>query len=230
MKNSENFQKYVHHLNSQFPAQTAEELFAHPEQVAISSVDMTNAFCRVGNLSSDRVAAIIDPITDLMRLAWEHGVRHFLLAQDCHSPQAEEFGSYAPHAVCGTTEAEAVDEIKALPFYDAMTIFEKNSIDPSQNTGLDAWIENHPQVNTYVVVGDCTDLCVYQTVMHLRTFANARDLDWRVVAPANCIETYDLPLDKAEKLGVMPHAGDFLHHVFLYHMLLNGVEVVEKIT
>jgi hypothetical protein len=28
----------------------------------------------------------------------------------------------------------------------------------------------------------------------------------------------------------MPHPGDFFHRVFLYHLALNGVEVVRELT
>jgi nicotinamidase-related amidase len=164
-----------------------------------------------------------------MQKAWDLGVKNFILAQDCHTSTAEEFHAYAPHAVCGTSEAEAVDEIKALLFYDQMTIFEKNSINPAQNTGLNEWIQAHPEVKTFVVVGDCTDLCIYQTAMHLRTFANSKDLDWRILVPANCVDTYHLPVVDAKAIGAAPHDGDLLHKLFLYHMALNAVEVVKEI-
>lgn len=229
MKEQENFLAYINDLVGQLSERQADQVFANPDECVILSIDVTNAFCREGNLSSKRVATIIQPITNLMQKAWNLGVKNIILAQDCHTTTAEEFHAYAPHAVCGTSEAEAVDEIKALPFYDQMTIFEKNSIDPSQNTGLDDWIRAHPEVKTYVVVGDCTDLCIYQTAMHLRTFANSRDLDWRILVPANCVDTYDLPVKAARELDAAPHNGDLLHNVFLYHMALNAVEVVKEI-
>ncbi len=229
MTDTDNFLNYVFDLVEHLEALPAGEIFANPAECALLSIDMTNAFAREGNLASPRVAALIEPVTQMMRTAWGNGVRNFILAHDCHSAKAEEFDAFAPHAVCGTAESEAVDEIKALPFFNEMTIFEKNSIDPSQSTGLNEWIEAHPQVKTWIVVGDCTDLCIYQTVMHLRTYANARDLDWRVVVPADCVDTYHLSVEDAEKFGAAPHDGDFLHKLFLYHMSLNAVEVVKAI-
>jgi len=229
MKEAERFLDYVDDWISKLSAQAANAFFSKPEEIAILSVDVTNAFCRKGNLASERAASIIQPITKLLALAWKKGVRNFVLLHDCHSPEAEEFNAFAPHAIRDSDESEAVDEIKALPFYKQMTIFEKNSIDPAQNTGLDEWIAQHPQVKTYVVVGDCTDLCVYQAAMHLRTYANARELDWRVLVPANCVETYDLSVADAKALGAVPHDGDLLHRIFLYHMALNAIEVVKEI-
>jgi hypothetical protein len=38
-----------------------------------------------------------------------------------------------------------------------------------------------------------------------------------------------MPIEVANAIGALPHNGDFLHLVFLYHMRLNGVEVVREI-
>jgi hypothetical protein len=66
--------------------------------------------------------------------------------------------------------------------------------------------------------------------MHLRLRANAyqRASD-RVILPANCVATYDLPVSVAQEYGIMPHHGDLLHLLFLYHLALNGVQVVANI-
>jgi len=207
----------------------AGNVLTSPEKAAIISVDVTNAFCRSGNLASQRVARIIDPIINLFDLAWEIGLREFVLLNDCHSTDAEEFNEFAPHAICGSFESEAVDELKALKYFPSFKIIKKNSINPAHGTEFDEWIRRNPSIHTFIVVGDCTDLCVYQTAMHLITSANAMDIDRRVVLPENCVETYDLPIDAAIKLGAEPHAGDFLHRLFLYHMHLNGVEIYKKL-
>jgi hypothetical protein len=109
-----------------------------------------------------------------------------------------------------------------------MTIIEKNSIHSFLNTGLGQWVNAHPEVHTYIVVGDCTDLCTYQLAMFLRLDANARQLQRRVIVPAEAVDTYDMPVETARQVGAMPHDAELLHAVFLYHMALNGVEVVGK--
>jgi hypothetical protein len=48
--------------------------------------------------------------------------------------------------------------------------------------------------------------------------------------PANCVQTFDMPVETAEAIGAMPHDGDLLHRIFLYQMALNGVEVVSSLT
>jgi nicotinamidase-related amidase len=224
------FVDYLEGWLAGLPEARLAEAAAAPGQMAIVSVDMINGFCHEGPLASPRIEAIVEPIATLFRHAWQAGVRHILLAQDTHEPDAIEFAQYPPHCVRGTREAETIPELQGLPFFDEMTVFEKNSIHSGLNTGLNAWIEAHPAVSTYVVVGDCTDLCTHQLAMHLRLDANARQLKRRVIVPADCVETYDLPVDIAGGTGGVPHDGDLLHHVFLYSMMLNGIEVVARLT
>lgn len=201
-----------------------------PEHVALLAVDVTAGFCSQGPLSSDRVARIAEPISRLFWRAHERGVRHFILPQDTHSEDAVEFGSFPPHCVRGTAEPLTVPELRALPFSDLFTLIEKDTISSSIGTKLDAWLEGHPQVTTFLVTGDCTDICVYQLAMHLRLRANALHLrEVRVILPLDCIDTFDLPVDVASQIGAMPHHGDLLHLVFLYSMAQNGIEIVSEV-
>jgi len=223
------FSRYLQEWVSALPEIEGAALFNAPKNTAIVCVDVINGFCKAGPLASPRVAAIIPPIVQLFKQAWQAGCRNLFLIQDTHEPDAVEFGAFPPHCVRGTEEAETVSEIKALPFFDQITIMEKNSIDSGLNTGLDAWITEHPQVNTYIVIGDCTDLCTYQLAMHLRVSANALQKQRRVLVPANCTDTYDTPIEIAQKIGAFAHPADFFHNAFLYHMALNGIEVVKEI-
>lgn len=223
---SQAFLDYLATWQSQLPVISYQDAFPDPEKAAILSVDIINGFCYEGPLSSPRVKAIIQPIVDLMKGAWERGVHQILLLQDTHEPEAVEFGQYPPHCVRGTSESESVPELKALPFYSQMRIIEKNSIDSAIRTGLGKWLASHPGIDTFVVVGDCTDLCTYLLAMHMRLYANANQLQRRVIVPANAVDTYDMPVAAARQVGAMPHDASLLHAVFLYHMALNGIEVV----
>ncbi len=223
------FLQYIHDWQNQLAAQPLGALLSHPERAAILSVDLIRGFCSEGALASDRVQGIVAQVCALMTHAWQAGVRNVVLLQDAHDPQAVEFGAWLPHCVRGTSEAETVPELRALPFFDQMTLFEKNSVASGINTGLAAWIAARPQVDTFVVVGDCTDLCIYQLATYLRMDADARQLRRRVIVPANCVQTYDYPVEIAQSQGGMPHPGNLMHAFFLYHLALNGVEIVSEI-
>jgi nicotinamidase-related amidase len=201
-----------------------------PAQVAIISVDVTNGFCRAGALASTRVAGIVPPIVALYRRAHALGVYHFIFPHDAHDPLALEFGSYPPHCVRGSIESEPVAELKSLPFFDDLVVMmPKNSIDAAVGTGLDPWLDDHPEVDTFIVVGDCTDICVYLLAIHLRVRANVANRQVRVIVPADSVDTYDLTVPIAHEIGSVPHDADLLHVMFLYHMMLNGVEIAARI-
>jgi nicotinamidase-related amidase len=212
------------------PEVKLEEIVSDPARVALASVDLTNGFCCEGPLASPRVAGIIPATVRLFQRTYDLGVRHFLLPQDTHDADALEFLAYPPHAVGGTSESDTVDELKALPFSDSFSIIPKNSVSCDIGTDLDPWLDAHPGVTTFIVVGDCTDICVYLMAMHLRLRANVLGMgDARVIIPADCVQTYDLSVEAATQVGALPHDGDLLHSIFLYHMALNGVEVVARL-
>ena len=116
-----------------------------------------------------------------------------MLIQEWHHEHATEFNAFPRHCVRNTREAESVPAIAALSFAAEFVLLHKNSLSAAIGTGLDAWLEAHP-VQTAIVVGDCTDLCTYNLAMHLRLRANERNENLRVLVPANCVDTYDLPV------------------------------------
>ncbi len=206
-----------------------ELLGGEPERVALVSIDVINGFCKTGPLASPRIDRIAQPVADLFARAHALGVRNLVLTQDTHDPATPEFAAYPPHCLRGTEESEAVPELKALPFYNELTIFFKNSTNSHHSTGFGAWIAERPQLDRFVVVGDCSDLCTYQAAMQLRLEANAANIQRRVIVPAALVETFDTPVSVARELGIRAHDGDLHHMLFLHHMALNGVEVVRDL-
>lgn len=204
------------------------DIASDPGRTALLCVDMINGFCYAGHLASPRIAAVVPAVERLFRLADARGVRQFVLLQEWHSPDAEEFHAFAPHGVRESTEAETVPALAALPFAAGFHVIHKNSVSPAANPALDEWLDAHP-VDSALVAGDCTDICTYLLALHLRTRANERDRKLRVIVPADCVATYDVPVAAAAQLGIMPHDGDLLHDLFLYHMALHGIEVVSAI-
>lgn len=229
IRNSEPFLRYLVDWEAGLPTLALSEAVRDPARTAVVSVDVINGFCHAGPLASPRVQAIIGPIVRLFERAHAAGVRHFLLTQDTHDPQAVEFGQYPPHCIRGTAESETVPEFRALPFFDQLQVFPKNSISSTIGTGFSQWLEAHPEVDTFLTVGDCTDLCTYQLAMALRLRANAGQLAQRILLPADCVDTYHLDVATARQIGALPHEGDLLHLVFLYSLQLNGVDVVRAI-
>jgi nicotinamidase-related amidase len=199
------------------------------DQIAIVSVDLIVGFCHSGPLSSSRVAGILPAVQRLFVRAHDAGIENVALTQDTHRPDAEEFGSYPPHCVVDTEESQTAPELASLPFADQFTIIEKNSISSIIEPACTAWESASGPFTTYIIVGDCTDLCVYQAAMALKLRSVAQHLGQRVIVPVDCVETYDTPVAMAQQIGAPPHDGDLLHHVFLHSMAQNGIEVVGRI-
>lgn len=224
------FLEWLARWEADLPLPDLETVITDPARAALVAEDLVKGFCSKGPLSSSRVADIVPAVVRLFQRAHDLEVRHFLLFQDTHDADAVEFAAYPPHCVNGTVESETIDELNDLPFSDQFVILPKNSISSNLGTELDIWLDTHPQVTTFIVVGDCTDICVYQAAMHLRMRANVLGLrDVRIIVPADCVQTYDMSVETALELGAMPHDGDLLHRVFLYHVALNGVEVVARL-
>jgi nicotinamidase-related amidase len=221
--------EYLDDWKKSLPEVKIADIIRQPDKTAVFIIDVTNGFCSFGPLSSKRVGSIVEPIVEMLKICWDTGIRSFLLPQDSHDPQAEEFSEYPPHCVRGTPEADTVDKIRELPFFDRMCLFEKNSINSGINPGIENWLEAHPEIDTYILVGDCTDLCIYQLATYLKAVANEHQFNRRVIIPENCVNTYDMPVNIARETGAYPHCADVLHVVFLNHMAMNGVEIYRKI-
>jgi nicotinamidase-related amidase len=208
---------------------TFPEVAPDPDAAAVFSADMINGFVHEGPLASERVRNLVEPVVTVFTAAWEHGIREFVLLQDTHDPDTPEFRAYPPHCLAGSTESATIPELDALPFRDRFTVIPKNSLNPAVETTFDAWLDAHPGITTAIVVGDCTDLCTYQLAMHLRMRANALNLErFNVIVPANAVDTFDIPAGSGTATG-QAHPGDFFHHVFLYHMMSNGIRIVTSL-
>jgi len=198
-----------------------------PEHIAVFCADMINGFCKEGALASERVGAIARPISFLFVNLKYFGVNKFVLVQEWHDPHAKEFESFPKHGVMETAEAETIERLAILAFADKFIVFKKNSLSPAFS-GLKEWLCGQ-DIRLAVVVGNCTDLCVRELAMFIRLWANEYQKDMRVIIPANCVQTFDLPFGIAQKIGAKPHPGDVYHMWALYEMSRNGIDVVKKV-
>lgn len=226
------FITYVEEWLRQRPAAALSEIIdaaGGPDRVAVVSVDLLVGFCHSGALSSPRVAGLLAPVAGLMTRAHAAGIESIVLTQDTHRPDAQEFNSYPPHCVAGTEESKTAPELLALPFADSFEVVEKNSIASTIEPGWMAWEKDHGPFAAWIIVGDCTDLCVYQAAMALKLRSNAEHRGERIIVPVDCVQTYDMPVEAALEISAEPHDGDLLHAIFLHSMALNGVDVVATV-
>jgi nicotinamidase-related amidase len=185
------------------------------KQTALVIVDMVNGFTREGVLKSPRVEGLIPEISGLSKTCDELQITKLAFA-DCHTKSSTEFDSYPEHCMIGTSEGEIVDELKKIGGY---TLIPKNSTNGFLEEAFQKWFKENNQINTFIITGDCTDICVQQFAITLKTWFNMQNKKVRIIVPINAVETYDLGL----------HKGDLMNVMALYNMMINGIEVVQGV-
>ena len=133
-----------------------------------------------------------------------------------HTTVSPELEAYPIHALKGTNEAEIVDEIKEVGGY---TLIPKNSTNGFLEEGFQKWLGGNARINTFLITGDCTDICIQQLAITLKAYFNMQNKKVRVIVPMNAVETYDLGT----------HDGDLMNVMALYNMMLNGIEVISGV-
>lgn len=209
------------------PTLRMKDVALNPARVAVFGVDLVAGLTAEGPLRSPRIAAAIPHVVVLFRRAYELGVRYFLLPQG-RSPEAV-IGVSAFGPARAAWDPRPSPELQQLPFANLFQVMPKKSIDPAVGTSLDEWVDVHAGVNTYLVVGNCTDLGVQQLALHLRLRANVQGVQRRVIVPLNCVATYDVPVEGAREPDSLPHDAELLQRVFLYYLALNGIEVAGEV-
>ena len=208
-------------------------------------VDEVNGFATVGAgflappVENPQVTRMVAE-TDRLARAFSQGGRPILAFLDTHVPGKLE-PPYPPHCEAGTGEENLVPKLAWLGQDKHTTLVRKDcingfvgSIGPDGRNRVVDWVNRH-KLETVLVVGICTDICVMDFVL---TFLSARNHDLMpgltdiLVYEAGCA-TYDLPKATAEKLGLPPtaaHPQDATHYMGLYFMASRGARLVDKVT
>ena len=133
---------------------------------------------------------IIPNVQGLLEQELTQGAKVFFIC-DHHAPDDTEFKMFPPHCIEGTVEAEIIPE---LARYKG-EIIPKRRYSAFFDTPLEKKLrELKPE--KLIVCGVCTDICVLHTV------ADARNRDYEVEVPVDCVASFD---EKA-------------HHFALEHM------------
>jgi len=183
-------------------------------QTSFIVVDAINGFCKKGPMADIETMNTVPAIVDYLK----QGVEKFqsiVLFQDKHEKDAIEFKSFPEHCLRDDAESEIVDEIYEIikphlgnfdleimcesknstnglhSLIDSYSIkrlsqgIKDNKLDEyKQYAGFDSRIQN------VVIVGFCTDICVMQFAVGLKTLFNEFNVDIDVVVPIDGVDTY----------------------------------------
>jgi len=153
---------------------------------AVIVVDMLDGFLEPGrNLyCGDDARKIIPNVQRLIEREQARGSSVFFVC-DTHDPDDLEFKMFPVHCVRGTKEAEVIPELAG---YVGETI-RKRRYSAFFETDLEQRLSELGP-DKVIVCGVCTDICV----MH--TAADARNRDYPVEIPTDCVASFDTQAHK----------------------------------
>lgn len=185
-----------------------------PERTAVALIDLINGFAKEGAMASARVDRLCAPVADAARRLSEQGIPLLAFA-DCHAPQSPEFDSYPPHCLAETPESELTEEFDGLP----VTAIPKQSTNGAIEPAFQAWLDRHLQVENFLLMGDCTDICVLQFALTLKALFTRQNRRVRIVVPLHLTDTFDAP----------GHDADLYQAIAAKLMANGGIEIVGRL-
>lgn len=175
-------------------------------------VDINNGFAKKGALYSPRIEKLINPIVKFTKLVSKE-IKNIIAFTDYHTKDSIELLSYPSHCIKDTIECEIVDELKSI---DKIKIVKKNS-----TNGFFALDDlNFNNTDNIIIIGDCTDICIYQLAITLKSFFNENNINKNIIVPMNLVDTYHI--DNV-------HCAELLNIVFFNSMIQNGINVIKEI-
>ena len=151
-------------------------------------VDMVRGFLEPGNDDSkhnlycgDESRRIIPPVQALLRREQAAG-SSILFISDHHDPDDLEFKMFPVHCVKGTAEPDVIPEL--AQWVTAGNVIPKNRYSGFFNTDLAHRLAALAP-EQIIVCGVCTDICV------LHTTSDARNRDYAVAIPADCVASFN---------------------------------------
>lgn len=208
-------------------------------------VDVINGFCTVGFgplAPSEPDQQISTMVAESERLARIFVAKDcpILLFLDTHEPGKLE-PPYPPHCEQGTREEKLVAELEWLENHPQATLITKDCINGfigsidinSQDNLFLNWVNRH-QLETLIVVGICTDICVMDfvvTLLSVRNHSLLPSLKDVIVYDKGCA-TFNLTAEMAAAQGLPKtaiHPQKITHHLGLYTMAERGALIASEI-
>jgi nicotinamidase-related amidase len=221
-----------------------ERVSLYDSAVGLVIVDEVNGFATVGAgalappAEDPQVRRMVEETDRLARLLAGQG-RPILAFLDTHEPGRPE-PPYPAHCEAGTGEEHLVPELLWLEQEPLATLVRKDCINgfvgairPDGSNAVVDWV-NHHRLQSVLVVGICTDICVMDFVL---TMLSARNHDLMptlkdiLVYEPGCA-TYNLPRETAMQIGLGPtaaHPQEATHYMGLYFMASRGARLVADV-
>lgn len=185
------------------------------DRSALLVVDVINGFLKEGQMAAPTmmkmVPSLVEVITKAQDLSWKT-----IAFADAHDANAQEFAVFPPHCLKNTEESQLINEIKDL-LNDK--VIEKNSTNGFFAPKFQGWIKDNPQIDHFVLVGDCTDICVLQLALSLKQWFNESNQPSRIIISMKDVDTFSA--------GV--HDDRLMNVLALYLLQSSGIELAQEL-
>jgi len=208
-------------------------------------IDEVNGFCTVGagNLAplkkNYQVENMVKETNKLAKIFNEKSLP-IALFLDTHEDDRPEH-PYPPHCIKGTGEEKIIKELEWLMTSKNLKI-NKDCINgfigainlkTNQNLFI-SWIKDH-QIESLIVTGICTDICVLDFVLTCMSAINHKIILplKEIIVYSKACSTYDMDIDDVKRLDLdekMVHDQETYHNLGLKIMQMRGALIVNKIT
>lgn len=180
-------------------------------------VDMINGFCKKGAMADKDIMNIVPSISKLCSKL-EPLSRWFI--RDAHKLNDIEFESFPVHCLDERWESEVIDELQKYIIPDESNTIKKNSTNAFHSIHFKEILCKSEFNQSFIITGCCTDICVMQLALTLKTYLNSINMNKRVIVPIDCVETYHV--DNV-------HEREEMNEVTFKVMNAAGIEIVGKI-
>tara|TARA_B100000787_G_scaffold94282_1_gene69622 strand:+ start:228 stop:929 length:702 start_codon:yes stop_codon:yes gene_type:complete len=208
-------------------------------------IDEVNGFCTVGagNLAplkkNYQVENMVKETNKLAKI-FDKKSLPIALFLDTHEDDRPEH-PYPPHCIKGTGEEKIIKELEWLMTSKNLKI-NKDCINgfigainlkTNQNLFI-SWIKDH-QIESLIVTGICTDICVLDFVLTCMSAINHKIILplKEIIVYSKACSTYDMDIDDVKRLDLdekMVHDQETYHNLGLKIMQMRGALIVNKIT
>jgi len=235
--------EFLTELRHRLPVEPVS-LDAANRRIGLVIVDEINGFATIGcgplapagpNAQIDRMVGETDRLARLFQASG----RPIAVFLDTHSTARPE-PPYPPHCLEGSGHEDLVPALAWLA-ESPQTIFIRKdcingfvgSIAADGSNRIVDWVNRH-RLDSILVVGICTDICVMDFVLTMLSARNHElmpSLEEIAVHELACA-TYDLPRPIAESLGLpvtSAHPQALTHHLGLYFMASRGALLVDAV-
>lgn len=164
-------------------------------------VDMVNGFALNGNLYSKNIENIIEPIANFLE---KNNGSSITFLCDSHDQDDIEMNEYPLHCLKNTIESEVVNKL---------TKYAKNIV--YKNCTNSFFFINKEELHNFEkieLIGCCTDICVLQLALTLKTYFNSLKINKDIIVYSDLVATFDNENHNAKEfndfaLKLMKNAG-----------------------